>query len=148
MSLDTPSTRKSSLASTIHSTTVPSEDTPLLERKQSRVEQLWHKSTVYRVLLTSFLVSLSFGVTQVPLIYVFGTMTCEEYYRHHPLPPLGTPAWDRRCMVHEIEGSTARSVVDSSPRLRLVLLRPTSPRRRLLPSQLCGAAATQKALVC
>ncbi|TKA69178.1 hypothetical protein B0A55_09580 [Friedmanniomyces simplex] len=46
--------------------TEPTEDTPLLERKKSTVSVLWHQSTVYRVLLTGFLVSLSFGVTQVP----------------------------------------------------------------------------------
>lgn len=111
MASQTPSTRKSSLASTIHSSDEPSEDTPLLlKREQSRVSVLWNRSTVYRVLLTSFIVSLSFGVTQVPIVYVFGVMTCEEYYRHHPLPPLGTPAWDRRCMVPAIHASTARSV--------------------------------------
>ncbi|KAK5170130.1 uncharacterized protein LTR77_004714 [Saxophila tyrrhenica] len=54
--------------------------------------------------------SLSFGVTQVPLIYVFGVMTCDEYYRHHPMPPLGTPAYNNRCKIHSIEASTARSV--------------------------------------
>lgn len=56
------------------------------------------------------MVSLSFGVTQVPLIYVFGVMECEEYYRHHKVPPQGTPAFDDRCRVHSIEANTARSV--------------------------------------
>ncbi|KAK3100843.1 hypothetical protein LTR53_018927, partial [Teratosphaeriaceae sp. CCFEE 6253] len=98
--------RKSSTATTISE---PTEDTPLLERKKSTVSILWQNSTVYRVLLTSFLVSLSFAVTQVPLIYVFGVMTCEEYYRHHDVPPPGL-SFDHRCQVHEIEGSTARAV--------------------------------------
>jgi len=61
-------------------------------------------------MLTSFLVSLSFGVTQTPLVYVFGVMTCDEYYRHHDLPPLGTPAYNNRCHIHAIEASTARAV--------------------------------------
>ena len=56
------------------------------------------------------MVSLSFGVTQVPLIYVFGVMTCDEYYKHHPSPPLNSPAYDDRCKIHSIEGSTARAV--------------------------------------
>ena len=37
-------------------------------------------------------------------------MTCDEYYRHHDLPPVGTPAYDNRCHIHAIEASTARAV--------------------------------------
>ncbi|KAK4896052.1 hypothetical protein LTR27_005909 [Elasticomyces elasticus] len=101
-----PSSRKTSFATTIGD---PTENTPLLERKKSTVSVLWQQSTVYRVLLTAFLVSLSFGVTQVPLIYVFGVMTCDEYYQHHDSPPPGL-SFDHRCQVHTIEASTARSV--------------------------------------
>lgn len=102
--------RNSSFTTTIRSEG-PTEDTPLLERKLSRAEVLWHKSTVYRVLLTGFLVSLSFGVTQVPLIYVFGVMTCDEYYKTHGSPPPGLGiGGDDRCRVHEIEAGTARAV--------------------------------------
>ncbi|KAK0310673.1 hypothetical protein LTR01_003827 [Friedmanniomyces endolithicus] len=100
------SPRKSSFATTISE---PTEATPLLERKKSSISILWDQSTVYRVLLTAFLVSLSFGVTQVPLIYVFGVMTCDEYYQHHESPPLG-PGFDARCQLPQIEASTARSV--------------------------------------
>ncbi|KAK4539608.1 hypothetical protein LTR36_010491 [Oleoguttula mirabilis] len=117
MPLDHPeqdSARKASFATTIRSSDEqPTEDTPLLERKRSRAEVLWHKSTVYRVLLTGFLVSLSFGVTQVPLIYVFGVMTCDEYYKTHAWPPPGAAAGiglHDRCRVHEIEAGTARAV--------------------------------------
>ncbi|KAI7355348.1 hypothetical protein KC320_g2864 [Hortaea werneckii] len=103
--------RKGSVATIIEQ---PTEDTPLLERKESHISVLWSKSVVYRVLLTGFLVSLSFGVTQVPLIYVFGVMTCDEYYKNHPdagltlhqEPGLG----HHRCQIHAIEASTARSV--------------------------------------
>ncbi|KAK0280666.1 hypothetical protein LTR35_003331 [Friedmanniomyces endolithicus] len=101
-----PSPRKSSFASTISE---PTEATALLERKKSSISILWDQSTVYRVLLTAFLVSLSFGVTQVPLIYVFGVMTCDEYYQHHEPPPPG-PGFDGRCQLPGIEASTARSV--------------------------------------
>lgn len=62
------------------------------------------------MLVTAFLVSLSFGVTQVPLIYVFGVMTCDEYYKHHTIPPMGTPAYNSRCNIHSINASTARAV--------------------------------------
>jgi MFS family permease len=37
-------------------------------------------------------------------------MTCDEYYKHHPLPLPGTPAYEARCSIHSIEASTARSV--------------------------------------
>lgn len=89
-----------------------SETAPLLPKDSSsnKTQRKWPKSVVYRVLITAFIVSLSFGVTQVPLIYVFGTMTCDEYYKHHKLPPLGTPAYEARCNIHSIEGSTARAV--------------------------------------
>lgn len=98
-----PESRKASFATTISE---PQEDTPLLERKVSRAAEIWTKSVVYRVLLTSFMVSLSFGVTQVPLIYVFGVMTCDEYYKTHP----GSPSDPGACKVHEIEAGTARAV--------------------------------------
>lgn len=42
------------------------------------------------------------------LIYIFRLMTCEEYYKTHPLPPVDE-ARDR-CSVHAIEAATAISV--------------------------------------
>lgn len=93
--------------------TSTSETSPLLQKKPtslSKTQRRWPKSVVYQVLVTAFMVSLSFGVTQVPLIYVFGVMTCDEYYKHHQLPPLGTPAYENRCKIHSIEASTARAV--------------------------------------
>ncbi|KAK5115260.1 hypothetical protein LTR62_001460 [Meristemomyces frigidus] len=100
------SSRKNSETTTI---TDPDETTALLERKKSTASVLWSKSAVYRVLFTGFLVSLSFGVTQVPLVYVFGVMTCDEYYKHHASPPPGL-GFDRRCQVPEIQASTAMAV--------------------------------------
>jgi hypothetical protein len=44
------------------------ESTPLLQNRGQKVQRKWPKSVVYRVLLTAFFVSLSFGVTQVPLV--------------------------------------------------------------------------------
>jgi hypothetical protein len=44
------------------------ESTPLLPNKPADPSRKWPKSVVYRVLLTAFFVSLSFGVTQVPLV--------------------------------------------------------------------------------
>jgi hypothetical protein len=46
------------------------ESTPLLQNRDTNTTppRKWPKSVVYRVLLTAFFVSLSFGVTQVPLV--------------------------------------------------------------------------------
>ncbi|KIX00870.1 uncharacterized protein Z518_09935 [Rhinocladiella mackenziei CBS 650.93] len=45
---------------------------------------IWPRRVRYLVLLCAFLTSLSFGVTQVPLVYVFRLMTCDAYYEEHP----------------------------------------------------------------
>ncbi|KIW82813.1 hypothetical protein Z517_02056 [Fonsecaea pedrosoi CBS 271.37] len=99
----------------------------------------WSRSVRYLVLLCAFLTSLSFGVTQVPLLYVFRLMTCDAYYKDHPSgllhgversPTAGT--WTSilsaamvpsgystrlntgdgtdRCSIHPIESATALSV--------------------------------------
>lgn len=46
------------------------ESTPLLQHGKQDAPRKWPRSVVYRVLLTAFFVSLSFGVTQVPLVFV------------------------------------------------------------------------------
>lgn len=50
----------------------------------------------------------------MPLIYVFGVMTCDEYYKNHPdagLSLLQESSLGRdRCQTHPIEASTARAV--------------------------------------
>ncbi|KAE8444468.1 hypothetical protein EG329_000559 [Mollisiaceae sp. DMI_Dod_QoI] len=81
------------------------ETSPLLTPEPSKPRK-WGKSVVYRALLCGFLVTLSFSVTQVPLIYVFRLMTCDAYYETHPEPG---PGHDR-CSNHEIEAGTARAV--------------------------------------
>ncbi|KAM3417500.1 hypothetical protein BST61_g5742 [Cercospora zeina] len=90
-----------------------SERSPLLgSRPHDQVPEqpgdaaTWRASVVLKLLFTSIIVSLSFGVTQVPLIHVFGTMTCEAYYKHHSDP--GT--LPDRCHLTEIQASTARAV--------------------------------------
>ncbi|KAH6642409.1 major facilitator superfamily domain-containing protein [Boeremia exigua] len=86
------------------------ETTPLLSRTQSKEakEGSHGLSVQWRLMLCAFLVSLSFGITQVPLLYVFRVMTCDAYYEdpHH----VRDPAAKDVCAKHEIEASTARSV--------------------------------------
>ncbi|KUJ13212.1 MFS general substrate transporter [Mollisia scopiformis] len=81
------------------------ETSPLLATEPSKPKK-WGKSVVYCTLLCGFLVTLSFSVTQVPMIYVFRLMTCDAYYETHPEPG---PGFDR-CSNHEIEAGTARAV--------------------------------------
>lgn len=88
--------------------------------------------TKYLVLLCALLTSLSFGVTQVPMLYVFRLMTCDAYYEEHPAQqPIGahssTQSWTNtwamlsnftvmtgvardRCSIHQIESSTALAI--------------------------------------
>lgn len=97
-------------------------------------ELAWPHSVRYLVQLCAFITSLSFGVTQVPLLYVFRLMTCDAYYKDHPAPPAPpssvlasaapshllsmlaytfdntTKDTSDRCSIHAIESSTALSV--------------------------------------
>ncbi|KAF2017825.1 hypothetical protein BU24DRAFT_345018 [Aaosphaeria arxii CBS 175.79] len=83
------------------------ETTPLLPQNgEVKKKPAQRKGVVYLALLTGFLVSLSFGVTQVPMLYVFRVMTCDEYYKHNPIPD---PDIDR-CSKRPILASTARAV--------------------------------------
>ncbi|KAJ9606321.1 hypothetical protein H2200_009282 [Cladophialophora chaetospira] len=96
------------------------------------------QSVAYLLLLCAFLTSLSFGVTQVPLLYVFRLMTCDAYYKKHPSqvfdeaqqtqsesmtsilshaivlltqnPASRSPGTLDRCSIRPIESSTALSV--------------------------------------
>ncbi|OAP55151.1 hypothetical protein AYL99_10851 [Fonsecaea erecta] len=99
----------------------------------------WPQSVRYLVLICAFLTSLSFGVTQVPLLYVFRLMTCDAYYEDHPsgvvhgverssttgiwtsvlsaalVPSVYSASPDTgngsdRCSIHPIESATALSV--------------------------------------
>ena len=115
------------------------QDVPLCDDHVDPTATTWPRSVRYLVLLCAFLTSLSFGVTQVPLLYVFRLMTCDAYYKNHPSqvpkpftqsPPAGTTrsilsyalaavAYSTgtkiesdpdRCSLHAIESSTALSV--------------------------------------
>ncbi|KAJ8113721.1 hypothetical protein OPT61_g4216 [Boeremia exigua] len=85
------------------------ETTPLLGSRpeQARVG-LRGNSLQHRLMLCAFLVSLSFAITQVPMLYVFRVMTCDAYYEdpHHVRDPTARDV----CAKHEIEASTARSI--------------------------------------
>ncbi|KAL9623033.1 MAG: hypothetical protein Q9160_002752 [Pyrenula sp. 1 TL-2023] len=87
------------------------EAPPEVSIEESKV---WPRSLRYLVLLCAFLTSLSFGVTQVPLLYVFRLMTCDAYYEDHGSQPIGTesmqPSETDRCSIHAIESSTALSI--------------------------------------
>lgn len=88
---------------------VARETTPLLSRTKSEAGAVSCGSSVqWRLMLCAFLVSLSFGITQVPMLYVFRIMTCDAYYedpRH-----VRNPTAKDICAEHEIEASTARAV--------------------------------------
>ncbi|SMQ53404.1 unnamed protein product [Zymoseptoria tritici ST99CH_1A5] len=91
----------------------PSERTPLLPKASQDDDeddrrQTLGKAIVLKLLFTSFLVAVSFSITQVPIIHVFGLMTCDEYYRTYPKLDPGPVAG--RCRHPSIEASTARSV--------------------------------------
>ncbi|KAK4445137.1 hypothetical protein QBC34DRAFT_413604 [Podospora aff. communis PSN243] len=56
-----------------------------------------------RILLTGFLITLSFSFTQVPIFYAIYLMVCDDYYSHHsPFDGSGD-----RCSRNEIAAETA-----------------------------------------
>ena len=103
-----------------------------LDNKPSNAESTtstttWPESTRYLILLCALITSTSFGVTQVPLLYVFRLMTCDAYYENHPKVPLTQtetissffmslvspsflPNPDDRCAIPAIESATALSI--------------------------------------
>ncbi|GKT71320.1 major facilitator superfamily transporter [Colletotrichum tofieldiae] len=85
------------------------ERTPLLKVGAGAVKRvgrgLW--SPANRILFAGFLVSLTLGLTQVPIIYVFRVMACETFYSSHA--PFDGPAADM-CHRREIDANTARQV--------------------------------------
>ncbi|USP80707.1 uncharacterized protein yc1106_07981 [Curvularia clavata] len=89
------------------STSLAGETTPLLQREETkeRDDKKHNASVLFRALLCAFLVSLTFGITQVPILYAFRMMTCDAYYEHHVPDPDATDICARR----EIEAGTARS---------------------------------------
>lgn len=113
------------------------QETPPDDEQDDRGAKVWPHSARYLVLLCAFITSLSFGVTQVSLLYVFRLMTCDAYYKDHSSERLneltqtsptitslleyalaagGSSAHAQsrsaadRCSIHAIESSTALSV--------------------------------------
>ncbi|KAI0475094.1 MFS general substrate transporter [Xylariaceae sp. FL0804] len=83
------------------------ERTPLLsESHRSGAARL--TTTANRVLLAGFLISVALSFTQVPILYVFRLMECDEFYLRHA-PPEGGGGGDR-CSRNEIDGGTAAQV--------------------------------------
>ncbi|KAK4221981.1 6-hydroxy-D-nicotine oxidase [Podospora fimiseda] len=84
-----------------------SDDTqPPLPKQKSSFSLLrkWQTHLETRILLTGFLISLSFSYTQTPILYVFSQMQCQVYYETHP-PWTGDPSL--RCLRDEIAAGTA-----------------------------------------
>ncbi|KAM0257126.1 hypothetical protein ACHAQJ_004591 [Trichoderma viride] len=90
------------------------ETTPLLPGRKASVSADQKKSfraslsSIFtnvenRILAAGFLICLAFSYTQVPLMYVFHLMVCDEYYDHHP--PFEGPG--QRCSRDEIAAGTA-----------------------------------------
>jgi hypothetical protein len=88
------------------------ETTPLLPAHSAPEERAGKpgKSTEFLLLVSAFLISLSFGITQVPILYMFRIMTCESYYEkkkhNNNAPDLSTID---RCAKREIEAGAARA---------------------------------------
>jgi MFS family permease len=82
------------------------ETTPLLVRKEpKRIDGKPGTPIFFLLLLSAFLISLTFGITQVPILYVFRVMTCEAYYEKHVPDPTAID----RCAKREIEAGAARA---------------------------------------
>lgn len=82
------------------------EATPLLPREETKGrEGKRGNSVLFRALLCAFLVSLTFGITQVPILYVFRVMTCDAYYEDHTPDPHAAD----NCAKREIEAGAARA---------------------------------------
>ncbi|KAK5956824.1 hypothetical protein OHC33_002312 [Knufia fluminis] len=118
--------------SAVESVAVQEPDSKSVSEAGGDSTTTWPQSTRYLVLLCAFITSLSFGVTQVPLLYVFRLMTCDAYYEDHPsqvhpralgAEPILSYALARsngsgtaesqardRCSIHPIESSTALSI--------------------------------------
>ncbi|KAH6867979.1 major facilitator superfamily domain-containing protein [Alternaria rosae] len=84
------------------------ETTPLLPRDEPEPKPREGKAAVpvlFRALLCAFLVSLTFSITQAPMLYAFRILTCDAYYEHHEPDPNATD----RCARREIDAGAARA---------------------------------------
>jgi predicted MFS family arabinose efflux permease len=86
--------------------TIEEETTPLLPREEPKERE--GKAAVpvlFRALLCAFLVSLTFGITQAPMLYAFRILTCDAYYEHHEPDPHVAD----KCARREIDAGAARA---------------------------------------
>lgn len=87
-------------------TSLAEETTPLLQREEPKETSPPRSiSILIRALLCAFLVSLTFGITQVPILYAFRLMRCDAYYETHEPDPHDADI----CAKREIEAGAARS---------------------------------------
>ncbi|KAI8943348.1 hypothetical protein NX059_001365 [Plenodomus lindquistii] len=87
-------------------TPIAHETTPLLPREEHKERDGTPAGAVlFRAFVTAVLVSMTFGITQVPILYAFRLMTCDAYYETHKPDPTA----DDICATLEIAAGTARA---------------------------------------
>ncbi|ETI27036.1 hypothetical protein G647_10135 [Cladophialophora carrionii CBS 160.54] len=106
----------------------------------------WPRSVPYLLLLCAFLTSLSFGVTQVPLLYVFRLMTCDAYYKDHPSRVLedahhSQPGTTMSMLFHALVASSPVSGLEASGTPDRCSIRPIESSTAMSVS-LLGASTT------
>ncbi|KAL4877789.1 hypothetical protein BJY04DRAFT_221755 [Aspergillus karnatakaensis] len=82
--------------------TVTTENTPLLGKLPESGKKRTVFSPASRILIASFLISVALSFTQVPILYAFRLMTCDEFYRNEHTPG--------SCTRNEIDVGTATQV--------------------------------------
>ncbi len=74
------------------------------KRKENATHQA--NAVIFRSLLCGFLVSLTFSITQIPMMYVVRVMTCNAFYEHHTPDPNAVD----KCMRREVEAGASRYI--------------------------------------
>ncbi|KAL3479135.1 hypothetical protein BJX99DRAFT_255911 [Aspergillus californicus] len=83
-------------------TAIENENTPLLQKPHGTGKRAAVLSPANRILIASFLISVALSFTQVPILYAFRLMTCDEFYRDKNTPG--------SCNRNEIDAGTATQV--------------------------------------
>ncbi|KAI1340706.1 MFS general substrate transporter [Xylariaceae sp. FL0016] len=81
------------------------EETPFLTQNDGTPRKHGVFSASDRVLVAGLLTSVALSFTQVPILFVFRLMVCEEFYGHHAAGHL-----EDRCSRSEIDAGTATQV--------------------------------------
>lgn len=82
------------------------ETTPLLPREEPKGRDRQRgRAVLFRCFLCAVLVSMTFGITQVPILYAIRLMTCDAYYETHEPDPNAVDI----CAGREIEAGAARA---------------------------------------